>query len=176
MASVRVQRREKFIALVAEPERLEEFCDEIAAGATLVDIATKIGANYRWLYAWFNDVDFPERGEKLVEAMNARDSMAKESIVGQLHRLGNLDIRDAYDKAGNMLPVHQLPDHVAKAVVSIDVTENEKGDVTKKVRFTDRGQMLALGGRRQKLFVDKVEMTGQMSLEQAVMESVKPRE
>jgi hypothetical protein len=167
---------ERFRAAVAEPEFLNDLCDRISDGENLADMAKDMQANYRWLFEWVNDIDYPDRAKSVDAAVNARDSMAKESIVGQLHSIANLDIRDAYDDKGNLLPVYKMPVHVAKAVSSIDSTVDDKGKETMKVRFVDRGQMLALGGRRQRMFVDKVEMTGQMSLEQAVLESVKPRE
>lgn len=174
--SNRRERREKFIATMAEPEVLEIFCDRISDGATMGDLSRELSANFRWLHEWFNDPEFPERREMLLGAEAARDALAKEDIIGQLHRLANIDIRDIYDDAGNVKSIKNMPAHIAKAISSIDVVENEKGEMTKKIRFVDRGQMLALGGRRQKMFVDKMEVVGQMSLEQAVMESVKPRE
>jgi len=167
---------ERFAALVAEPEFLDDLCDRISDGDTLSDITREMCVKFRWMYAWLNDPEFPDRKTKFNEAENARDAMSREDIVGQIHRLANVDVRQLYDDSGNLLPVHKLPDAIAKGISSIDMTENERGEVTKKIRFVDRGQMLSLGGRRQRMFVDKVEMTGQMSLEQAVMESVKPRE
>lgn len=177
----RHERREAFFTAVSEPEAIEEICDRIASGETLVDIAAGYEANYRWLYQWLYDSEFPERARLLENSMNARDSMAKEDIIGQLHRLGNIDVAKAYDKDGELLPIHEMPVELRKAISSFDVSVSEDGDITtKKLRFVDRGQMLALGGRRQKLFVDKVEMSGQMSLEQAVTESMaqnaKPKE
>lgn len=133
-------------------------------------------ANYRWLYEWINDAEFPERLTAVEAAQTARDSMAKEALVGQLHSLANLDIREAFDKNGNMLAPHEMPPHVAKAVASVDVTIDEDGNEKHKIRFVDRGQMIALGGRRQRMFADRVEVTGQMSLEQAVMESIRSKE
>ncbi len=176
MSNNRKQRKEKFIAKISEPETFEDICDTISDGGTLSDIAREMGANFRWLYSWINDPEFPERSEAYVVAENARDALAKEDVIGQIHRLSNMDIREAFGENGNLLPIGKIPVHIAKGIASIDTTIDDRGVETKKLRFVDRGQMLALGGRRQRLFVDKVEMTGQMSLEQAVMESVKPRE
>ena len=176
MELTRKQRREQFMSRMAEPETFEQICDDVADGKTMIDVAVELNANFRWLYSWVNDEFFPERKQAWDSAETARDIFQKESIVGQLHRLGNMDIREAFDGNGNLLPIHQIPEHIAKGIASIDVSTSEDGETTKKLRFTDRGQMLALGGRRHRMFVDKVEVSGQMSLEQAVMESVKPRE
>lgn len=173
--SSRKERKEKFLATMAEPEALDNICDRISDGGTLSDISRELNANYRWLYSWFNDPEFPERSKMFNEAEAARDSLSKEDVVGQLGRLSNLDVRQAYDNNGTLKPIHEMSKEVAMAISSIDVTENATGDVTKKVRFVDRGQMIALSGRRNRMFVDKLEVAGQMTLEQAVMESVKPR-
>ena len=176
MELTRAERRERFNMAAKEPEFLEVLCDRIADGETLVDITRGMGANFRWMYEWLNDMNFPERREKYNEAENARDASMKEDIVGQIHRLSNVNVKDMFDDSGNLKRISDLSDHVAKAVASIDVTENEKGEVTKKIRMVDKGQMLTLGGRRQRMFVDRVDVSGQMSLEQAVNESMKPRE
>ena len=176
MAESRSVRREKFLAVAGEPEFIEELCDKISDGETLSDICRKMNIKFRWMYAWLNDEELPERKAKYIEAENARDAMSKEDVLGQIHRLSNIDVRRLFDEHGDLLPAHKLPDDIAKAVSSIDVTENEKGEVTKKVRFVDRGQMLTLGGRRHRMFVDRVENTGSMTLEQAVTESLKPRD
>jgi hypothetical protein len=172
----RLQRREAFIFRISEPEIFEDICDRISDGATLSDIAREMNANYRWVYSWFHDTDFPERAEAFEIAKAARDSLMKEDVIGQIHRLATMDIREAFDDAGNLKAISNIPEHLAKGISSIDTSYDQQGVETKKIKFVDRGQMLALGGRRQKMFVDKVEMSGQMSLEQAVMESVKPRE
>lgn len=169
-------RMERFLSRVAEPEFLDDLCDRLSDGGNLADVAIEMTANYRWLFNWINDEEHPERATAVEAAGSARDSMAKESIIGQLHSLANLDIRDAFGENGEMLEAKDLPVHVAKAVASVDVTIDDKGKETRKMRFVDRGQMIALGGRRQRMFADRVEVTGQMSLEQAVMESVKARD
>lgn len=172
----RKSRQEKFAAIVAEPEFLEELLDRISEGETLSAICRGMDVKFRWMYAWLNDAEFPDRKTRFNEAEAARDALSKEDIVGQLHSLANIDVREMYDESGQLLPIKQMPPHIAKAISSIDITENDKGDITKKVRFVDRGQMLALGGRRHRMFVDKIEATGSLTLEQAVMESVRPRE
>lgn len=172
----RRERKENFAALISEPEAFEIICEDISDGTTLSDVARRMEANFMWLHSWIHDDMFPERAERLMVALNARDALTKEDVIGQLHRIANIDIRDAFDEHGNLLSVQNLPESVAKAIASIDVSTNEAGDIMKKVRFVDKSQMLALSGRRQRMFVDKVEVTGQMTLEQAVMESVKPRE
>lgn len=177
MASeTRKSKFERFTAIVAEPEFLDVLCDRVSEGETLSNICREYGVKFRWMYAWLNDEEYPDRKAKYTESENARDALSKEDLIGQLHSLANTDVRDMFDASGMLLPVHKMPSHIAKAISSIDMVENERGEVTKKVRFVDRGQMIGLGGRRHRMFVDRVETTGQMSLEQAVLESTKPRE
>jgi hypothetical protein len=171
----RRERREYFASKVSEPEALELICDRLSDGETLADLARDFKANYRWLFEWLNDPEHPDRAAMVERAMQARDSMSQEEVVGQLHRLATLDVRGAFNTNGDMKQITDMPATMAKAISSIDVTENERGEVTKKIRFVDRGQMLGLSGRRHRMFVDRVDMTGQVSLEQAVMDSVKPR-
>jgi hypothetical protein len=164
-------RRERFNALTAEPEALNDFCDRISNGETLSDMAREIGCNYLWLYEWLNDAARPERAIRMASAVAARNSLMVEDMIGQTHRLGNLDIRDAFDNKGNMLPVHKLSADMAKAVTSVDVSEDALGKTTRKMRFVDRAQMLTLTGRRNQLFTDNVKVEGDVTYHQLVTDA-----
>jgi hypothetical protein len=107
----------------------------------------------------------------MASAVAARNSLMVEDMIGQTHRLGNLDIRDAFDNKGNMLPVHKLSADMAKAVTSVDVSEDALGKTTRKMRFVDRAQMLTLTGRRNQLFTDNVKVEGDVTYHQLVTDA-----
>jgi transposase len=165
------QRRERFVSIVAEPEALDMICDRVSDGETLADLAREFGCNYRWLHEWLHDEGRPERAKALSAAVAARDSLMREDVIGQLHRLGNLDIREAFDVKGNMLPVHKLSAELAKAVTSVDTTEDALGKTTRKIKFVDRAAMLQLTGRRQQLFTDNVKVEGDIGFHQLVTDA-----
>lgn len=67
-------------------------------------------------------------------------------LTNELTKLSFSDARQLFDEDGNLLPVHELPDHIAASIASIDVvkkviTSNDSEDViqyTHKIRLHDK--------------------------------------
>jgi len=87
-------------------------------------------------------------------------------VLQEYKRLAFLDIRKAFDEHGNLLPIHDMPEDVARAIGGFDVsTYREKGEdggeeTTKKVKFIDKRGALQDLGKYLKMFVDRMEHTG----------------
>lgn len=89
-------------------------------------------------------------------------------VVRELLALASVDIAAAFDeKTGSLLPIHQIPPEVRKALAGVEVFEEfaGKGEArqhvgnTTKVKWWDRIRALELLGKYHGLFAEKVDLT-----------------
>ncbi len=170
----RREKNEKLQALLADPVNFEQLCEDIAEGHTLYSVAQSWGVRYGKLYAWIHDQEHPDRLEAYVKALESRTSYNHDIVVKGIGDVIGVDIRRAYGQDGKLLPAHEIPDDVAVALQSMDVSEDKDGTINKKARVSDRVQALTLMGRHLKMFTDKSEVSGSISLEDAVKASMPP--
>lgn len=105
-----------------------------------------------------------------------RLEISAERVLNELHKLATFDPRNLYDKEGNRIPVHMLDDYTAAAVAGVEDETTETIDSSDKkvvrrsqrVKMADKGQNLERLGRYFKLFTDKLEHGGKVTLEQLV--------
>lgn len=91
-------------------------------------------------------------------------------VLGELHKIASSSIKDAVDENGILLPINEMPDHVAKTIQSIDIEEeherdkdtNEINSTTKtiKIKFWSKDKSLENLGKHLKLFTEKIELSG----------------
>ena len=67
--------------------------------------------------------------------------LSVERTLKEVARLAYADVRNLYDSAGNLIPVHQLDDDTAATVASIEVEEE----------FSGKGESRALTGHLRKV-------------------------
>ena len=101
------------------------------------------------------------------EALKARAeavSITAQDLLRELHTMVSADMRDAYDENGNMKPVNELPEGIAKMITGVDVFEERGSEgnflgYTKKLRFASRLQLVELTGKHigVQAFKEKVE-------------------
>lgn len=152
-------------------------CAHVAEGRSLADYAKALGMRYGAVLAWIDgDAD---RKAKYDLAVVERERWCVEQILSEVRSLALVDIRKLYNAAGNLLPPHEWPDEVAKAVVGVDVTApryNKDGEeVTpevKKVRLHDKLKALDMYGKQHSLFRERLDIHTTVSLEDLVMSSL----
>lgn len=91
-----------------------------------------------------------------------------ERIIQELAAIAFVDIRRAFDDDGNLLPIREIPEDIARAIGGIDVSssmikgdEGEyKAEILKKLKLIDKKGALELLGKNLRMFIDKVEHTG----------------
>lgn len=169
-----MSRREKIELLqsiLSDPENFQALCDHIAEGSTLTEIAKDWGVHYARLYSWIHDADHPERLIDYSKALECRAASGHDRVVKGVADIMGVDIRRAYGKDGQLLQAHQMPDDVAAALQSMDITTDKDGNINRKIRVSDRIQALTLMGRHLKMFTDKSEVSV-LSLEDAVRASM----
>lgn len=92
-----------------------------------------------------------------------------ERVLKELIRMAWVDIGDAFDENGALKSIHEIPEDVRRAIVSIEVDElwewegsgEDRKRVqigeTKKVKFADKKGSNELLGKYLKMFVDRLE-------------------
>lgn len=86
-------------------------------------------------------------------------------VLKELAALAFVDVRAAFDENGNLLPVPDMPENVAKAIGGFDVSiykdKNNDGieTITNKVKFIDKKGALDLLGKHFSLFTEKLDLT-----------------
>lgn len=98
-----------------------------------------------------------------------------ERVLEEIAKLAFYDPGDLFDGGGNLKPLTELDDVTRAAIAGMDVeTLTCKGDspslrtMVKKIKLVDKGQNLERLGRYLKLFTDRVEHDGRVTLEQLV--------
>lgn len=109
-----------------------------------------------------------------------RLQITADMVIESLLQIAKLDLSEAYSGSGALLPIKDMPDHVRRSIAGVDVYEDivdgQKLGETVKVKISDRVKALELLGRHLKMFTDKIQLTGKLTLEQLVTGSMKEDE
>ncbi len=97
--------------------------------------------------------------QTLKAAQAQRLNLKADDVLLELMRLAAVDIGEAFDDAGRLLPIRQIPPDVRRAISGVDVDELPGNvGVTRKVRFWDKKGALELLAKHYRLLVDRVEV------------------
>jgi phage terminase small subunit len=119
--------------------------------------------------------------EHLASERSARTQIDGDKVLTRVDGMAKTDPRRLYDENGALLPPHLWPDDVALSVQSVETTElfeqmgSERIHIgyTKKVKFWDKVKSNELLGKHLKLFSDRVEHSGTVSLADLVLHAKK---
>ena len=117
--------------------------------------------------------------QKYIDAAKDKAVVTAAEVLMELKRIATVDLSKAYSPDGHLLPIHEMPEDVRRAIAGIETEElwefNEEsqkkervGTVT-KVKTWDKNKALENLGRYFKMFTDKVE-TNELS---GLAESIK---
>lgn len=114
----------------------------------------------------------------------ARTEVKADDILRELARVALTDIGQAFDDEGRLRPLKDIPEDVRRAIAGIEVEElyewenKERVNIgrVRKVKFWDKTRGLELLGKHFKLYTEKIEHSGSLTLEQLVLESMKKPE
>lgn len=172
-------RQERLEDLIFKPDALDIMCSFVANGGTLVDFAKLHDVRFSDLMRWIRKDK--ERTKSYEDAIRDRNEWTVETILQELRLMASFDIRDLYDDDGNLKPISSWPKHAAAAVAGIEINElfEGRGDeremigLAKKLKLWDKTKAIEQLGKTQKLFVDRVEETKVLKLEDLVLASYK---
>ena len=101
---------------------------------------------------------------RMVAARSKRVQITQDMVLRELAMIAFVDIRQAFDADGNLLPIKDMPEEVARAVAGLDISHDKirsvgDGDdkqtveeMTKRLKLIDKKGSLELLGRHLKLF------------------------
>ncbi len=158
----------------------EAFCREYLKDLNQTKAAERAGFSKRTAKAQAAQLmDKPAVREVIQDLMDKRAKRVEvdgDQVLAELKLIGHSDIRELFDEFGCVKPILAWPEHIARTVSSIEVFEEYQGKgedreylgQTKKVKFWDKLRALELMGKHKKLFTDRVEHSGTITLEDIV--------
>lgn len=111
-----------------------------------------------------------------VDAEKARRAVSvqvrADDVLRELVRIATVDVSRAYDKDGNLLPLRKMPIELRRTIQSVEseqIFEGHGEDRTwtgyaKKIKFCDKLKSLELLGKHLKLYTDKVDVSGAVTI------------
>jgi hypothetical protein len=167
-------RRERTATLLREPEFFEDLIDEISGGKTLLEFCEEKNVLYGRVYRWIASDE--SRSELVDIAEQARAKNLTDRVIRGIVTVDDVTVKDVLTDSGEVKATSDLSASAARAVQSIEVSTDQTGTVTKKVKLNDRLKALEMAGRNQKMFTDKVEHNGQIGLADLVTASMQPKD
>lgn len=147
-------------------ETMDNICHYVSNGNSLLELCKTWKLSFGDIVSWIRKDD--HRSQRYKNALNDRNEWATERILMELRRIGLSDIKNIYDKKGKILPVQDWPEEVSSIVKTVDY--NDDGDI-KKVTFWNKEKCLELLGKNIQMFVDRVEHSGSLTLEDLIAKS-----
>jgi phage terminase small subunit len=116
----------------------------------------------------------PEICEFLRQTMDKLQADQEDSAkrtVAELERLGHYDIGEAFDELGRLKPIHEIPEALRRCIIGMEVVEyfepvedpesgkvrRQQVGVLKKVKWAPKVEALALLGKKDRIFAERVE-------------------
>jgi len=161
-----------------EKKTLEEVFNHVANGGSVIDLAETWNLRYsdivRWLYEDAN------RKAQYENAIQAQTEWAIQRILKEIRDIGFADIREAFDDQGNLKDVKDMSKVVAATIQGVDIFEEfegrgkdrERTGFTKKIKFWDKLRAIELLGKNLKMFSERVEHSGKITLEALIKASI----
>ena len=113
-------------------------------------------------------------GRKIAKAAETVESIkiTVARVLEEYGRIAFLDIGTAFDDKGQLLPINQMPEDVRRSLGGIEVVSYEedndgKGAIGKlhKIKIIDKRAALADIAKHLGMFIDKVQMSGTLTVE-----------
>jgi len=109
-------------------------------------------------------------------AILKRSIVSAEEVLRGLLRIAEFDIRTLYNNNNALKPVSEWPEEAGRVLLGLEVDEIWDGDgsqrkvigETRKVKFESRTPALIALGRHLKLFLDRIEINGNLGLAERV--------
>jgi phage terminase small subunit len=104
----------------------------------------------------------------------AEAEVSAAATLRELGRVGYFDIGQVFRRNGDLIPIHQLPPAVRAGIASVEIVlknataGDDKIDRVLKIRTTDKVPALGLLARHFALLVDRVQVTGAVSLAEKI--------
>jgi len=150
----------------------EHFCHEYLLDLNATQAAIRAGYSPKTAAVQSSDLLTKPNIQNFISQLQGKRVNAvridAEAILKELYDLAMVDITQAYDEAGWLKPLTEIPENVRRAISYLEVNELFDGSgpdkhiigVNRKIKFYDKPKSLELLGKHLKLFTEKHEITG----------------
>ena len=164
-------------------DKQDAFCRHYVISLNACDAARKAGFSETFATTRSSDLltqpHMQARISELQAPSIARLEVSADHVIKELHRIATCDIGEAFDENGKFKALQEMPEDVRRCIQGIEVEELFEGygkervqiGVTKKIKFWDKNKGLELLGKHFKLYTDKHEVSGGLTLEALVTAS-----
>ncbi len=95
-----------------------------------------------------------------------RTEVTQDRVLKELALIAFIDIKDAYNENGELLPIHEMPEDVRRAIGGMDYTTiGDDIGKTSKVKLLDKKGSLELLGKHMAMFTDKKQISGVLGIQ-----------
>lgn len=148
-------------------ERQKKFCKEYVIDLNATRAAISAGYSekgageqgYKLLGKTQIQKEIAKIGRPIKEELESRFNITKERVLEEIARNAFLDPRRLYDNNGNIRPITDLDEDVARAISGVEVQSDQMGAVTKKIKVNDKSKNLEMLAKYLRLFTEKIEVT-----------------
>lgn len=149
---------------------MDIICSFVANGGSIVNLCKTWDCGYAEVLNWIRRDD--ARSKQYEQAITDRSEWTIEQILRELKMIAMFDLRDIYDKNNRLKPIHEWPEHAAKAVEAVKVDEivedgTHMGE-TKQVKIWSKLKAIELLGKNLQIFIDRLDVSGSLKLEDLV--------
>lgn len=149
---------DKLKAILERPGLIDEACDFVSGGGSLIDLAQSWDIRYNDLAKWLNADK--ERAMKMAVAVDAGNEWLRNALLREAELIARFDIRKVYNEDGSIKQPKDWPEEIARAIAAVEVDElfegagKERQQVgwTKKVKFWSKDRMIETLGKQVGLF------------------------
>ena len=153
---------------IEDKNSFPDLCKVLMNGGSLVDICQDKGLIYSDIVNWIYLSD--KRKEDYEHALIMRGEWVASRLLSELEKACiKVDKRNIFNHDGKIKDPSDWPEEVADIVVGFDVDDNG----TKKIKFMDKIKSIELLGNNMKMFTDRHEVSGVITLEKLIIDSFK---
>ena len=162
-----------FAAPCLKPDFFPTVIDKIAEGSSALEVCKDFGIKYndllRYMYA------DPVRDKAFKEACKAGESWLIVRLTQEITAIGLVDIKDAFTPDGALKDIADIPEFLRRTIASSEVEEiwEKKRNgcqigVVKKIKLNDKLKAIEMLGKKLKMFIDEVHVSGTVKVEHSV--------
>jgi phage terminase small subunit len=123
--------------------------------------------------------------KEATDKRSAKLGITADFVLAGFHNIANVDIANAYDENGKLLPIHKIPVEVRKAIAGakitnktreVEILKDQKGNPEKQItttselselKFWNKVDALKAVGEHLQMFIKKIELSGKVEIDYA---------
>ena len=154
------------------PGFMESVIDDIANGAQVLELCSRHKIKYSDLLTYIH-YD-PVRDKQFTQACKQGEAWLIARLSQEIHGIGLVDIADAFNADGSVREISDMPEALRHTIASIEVLEVFEFDgrskskvqtgVIKKIKLNDKLKAIEMLGKKLKMFIDEVHITGSVQV------------